>query len=183
MDDKTKIITNESVDKNENSGGHTVIRGVDSTDSKSINSEDRKLVGYFTSYSKTLKGESWNIYEGRNLIGKSNECDITLSEATISEKHAMLVVRQNADTKELMFAIADQQSSNGTFLNSRDTAYQTVLCKHGDIVKIGEYHLLLFCIDTIKLGLSKNENFKSLESVSDKYDYSARNPDSTRIIE
>lgn len=47
------------------------------------------------------------------IVGRSNECDITLAAAHLSRRHAKLVV------KEGMLYVKDLGSSNGTYLNGK----------------------------------------------------------------
>ena len=54
-------------------------------------------------------------------IGRSNKNDIVISEASISEDHALILYR---DEK---FLIDDKLSSNGTFINGNLISDKTVL--------------------------------------------------------
>lgn len=60
-----------------------------------------------------LRGKSFDLQEGDNTIGRSEECDVTLSVEGVSKKHFKVTV----NGKNLY--IQDLGSSNGTFLNSK----------------------------------------------------------------
>lgn len=53
----------------------------------------KPLVGFLYSISRTGFGEYWPVHIGPNVIGRSSRCDISLPEGTVSEEHAVLVVR------------------------------------------------------------------------------------------
>jgi hypothetical protein len=63
-------------------------------------------------------------------IGRQADCDIVINDPTVSRKHATLIIENN------QFAIRDEQSVNGTFVNgNKITGYQAL--KENDIVKVG----------------------------------------------
>lgn len=64
----------------------------------------------------TLKSE--------NIVGRSNDCDITLAAAHLSRRHAKLMV------KEGLLYVKDLGSSNGTYLNGKRVTEARV--KRGD---------------------------------------------------
>lgn len=162
---------------------HTVVHDVST--GEDIAEDNRKITGYFTSYSRTETGESWIIRQGRNVIGSNRgKCTIYLGEDRVTEIHANLTVRRSGKDNRLMFVLTDASSTNGTFVNEEDIEYTPKELQHGDIVKIGGYELLIFVIDTEKLNLKVNENFKAKDAIGSEdegYDYSVRNPNSTRI--
>jgi hypothetical protein len=63
-------------------------------------------------------------------IGRQADCDIVINDPTVSRRHAILIIEKN------QYAIKDEQSVNGTFVNgNRISGYQVL--KENDIVKIG----------------------------------------------
>jgi hypothetical protein len=69
----------------------------------------------------------------RTTIGRSPDCDIFLDDVTVSRQHAVLH-RSNDG-----FAIEDQGSLNGTFVNRRRIERSDL--SDGDEVQIGKYRL------------------------------------------
>lgn len=60
-----------------------------------------------------LRGQSFELQEGDNTIGRSDECDVVLSVEGVSKKHFKVTVNgKNCYVQDL-------GSSNGTFLNSK----------------------------------------------------------------
>lgn len=53
------------------------------------------------------------LYEGRNLIGRGDECDVILGDAKVSRRHALLTIEPDGAT------LQDLGSTNGTFVNAR----------------------------------------------------------------
>jgi pSer/pThr/pTyr-binding forkhead associated (FHA) protein len=79
-------------------------------------------------------GETFHPQGERTTIGRSPDCGIFLDDVTVSRKHAVLVEREGG------FAIEDQGSLNGTFVNrSRIEGEQRL--SDGDEVQIGKYRL------------------------------------------
>jgi len=64
------------------------------------------------------------IVDGAALLGRSNDCDITLGVAHFSRKHASLTVEEGG------LVVQDLQSSNGTFVNGKRVERATL--KPGD---------------------------------------------------
>lgn len=121
----------------------------------------KPIVGFLYSVSRTGFGEYWPIYIGANTIGRSSKCDIVLAEGTVSEEHAVLVVRMMKNPQKLDASISDERSSHGTMLNDESiSSVRPLECKNGDIITVGEsYQLYLILIDTKALGLETAENF------------------------
>ncbi len=69
----------------------------------------------------------------RTTIGRSPDCDIFLDDVTVSRKHAVLVLKDDA------YFIEDQGSLNGTFLNRR--RIESGRLENGDELQIGKYKL------------------------------------------
>lgn len=59
-----------------------------------------------------------------NIVGRSNDCDITLAAAHLSRRHAQLIV------KEGLLYVKDLGSSNGTYVNGKRVTQARV--KRGD---------------------------------------------------
>ena len=163
MDKKTKIQGAENYESNQDVGMQrkkTTIAGTEAEVAHNAQGITTDLAGFAVSYSNQNTPEYWLLQHGQNIIGSSSECDICLAEATVSSVHAKLVIRRNQNTHELMFTMIDSGSANGTFVNGEDIAYEPYACKHGDIVNIGGYRILLLLFDKEKEQLAMNEAFK-----------------------
>jgi len=78
-------------------------------------------------------GETYPLARDRFTIGRSPESDIFLDDVTVSRRHALLIRRGS------VFAIEDQGSLNGTFVNRRRVEAREL--SDGDEVQIGKYKL------------------------------------------
>ena len=78
-------------------------------------------------------GETYPLDRERLTIGRSPEADIFLDDVTVSRRHAHLL-RQGKG-----FAIKDEGSLNGTFVNRRRV--DSKLLEDGDELQIGKYKL------------------------------------------
>ncbi len=138
-----------------------------------LNQSSKPLVGFLYSISRTGFGEYWPIHIGPNVIGRSAKCDISLPEGTVSEEHAVIVVRLMKNPQKLDASISDERSSHGTMLNGESISSTRPLeCKNGDIITIGEcYQLYLILIDAKSLGLTTADNFISISSEEYDDDY------------
>jgi len=92
----------------------------------------RKLVGWFVTYSFDAMGVDYKIYEGRNVIGRDVDCNITVNDRMMSGKHAVLLFRADK------YSLTDNQSSHGTFVNDEDIELEPRYLKDRDLVRMGE---------------------------------------------
>ena len=92
----------------------------------------RKLVGWLVSYTLDEMGVDFKLYEGRNIIGRDMDCNITVSDQMVSGKHAVILFRAGK------YSITDQQSSHGTFVNGDDIELEPRYIKDNDEIRIGE---------------------------------------------
>lgn len=94
--------------------------------------EARKIVGWLVSYTLDPLGVDFKLYEGRNIIGRDIDCNITINDNMVSSKHAVLLFRAGK------YSITDSQSSHGTFVNGEDIELEPRYLKDGDVIKIGQ---------------------------------------------
>lgn len=110
-------------------GGGTVIR---QPKGASMPSRGRKLVGFLVTYNRTPQGKAYELYEGKNYIGRGRDCDISIpDDAQMSGRH-MSILYRNVDNK---FKYRDEQSSNGTFVN-KELSDEGEL-QNFDIIRLG----------------------------------------------
>jgi FHA domain-containing protein/uncharacterized protein DUF1707 len=72
---------------------------------------------------------------GQITLGRSSSCQLVLSDATVSRRHAALVVRDGT------WRVVDLDSSNGTWVNGRRVIEAEV--RPGDELRLGAARLLL----------------------------------------
>lgn len=109
-------------------GGRTTIRPPKGTSQQ----KGRKLVGFLVSYNRNPLGKSYEIYEGKNFVGRDRSCDICIpDDGQISGRH-MSILYRNVDNK---FKYRDEQSSNGTFVN-KELSDEGEL-QNFDIIRLG----------------------------------------------
>lgn len=99
---------------------------------KRVYRETRKLVGWLVSYTLDPMGIDFKLYEGRNIIGRDMDCNITVNDSMVSSRHAVLLFRAGK------YSITDSQSSHGTFVNNRDIELEPCYLSDGDIIQIGQ---------------------------------------------
>lgn len=91
----------------------------------------RKLVGWLVSYSFDPMGVDFKLFEGRNIIGRDVDCNITVNDGLMSGKHAILLYRDNK------YKISDNLSTHGTFVNDIDIEDEHCELHDGDSIKLG----------------------------------------------
>ena len=125
------------------------------------NAQNQKpIVGFLYSISKSAAGEFWPLRIGSNSIGRSADCDICLGEATVSEQHAVLVVRQMKNPEKIIASVCDARSTCGTMINGESLGFDQRECFNGDIITIGEHYDLYFIlIDAKQIGLNVCRDF------------------------
>lgn len=92
---------------------HTVIRRPGMTPGMQ-QATGRRLVGFLVTYNRDPMGKAFNIYEGRNYIGRDASCDISVPDDSQMSGRHMSILYRTVDDK---FKFRDEQSSNGTFVN------------------------------------------------------------------
>lgn len=121
------------------SGGHTVIRVLGDN---GANAEGgRKVVGVLATYSLNPAGEVFKIYEGRNMIGRTNTNDIIINDDNVSKEHLLIFFNE----AEGVYWAKDQFSSNGTYINGR-FARGEIEIKTNDVIVIGKTKLVFLAI-------------------------------------
>lgn len=122
-------------------GGGTVIR----QPKGAAAGKGRKLVGFLVTYNGDPLGKAFNLYEGKNFIGRDQSCDISLPwNHQMSGRH-MSILYRNVDNK---FKYRDEQSSNGTFVN-KELSDEGELQNY-DIIRLGNTVFIFIAIP--KLG-------------------------------
>lgn len=129
----------------------------------SADTTHKPIMGFLYSVSRTGVGEYWPLYMGLNTIGRATNCSVRLSEATISDNHAEIVIRQMKNPDSVLVSIQDARSTCGTLLNGSSLGFDAHECHNGDIITIGEHYELYFIlIDAKALGLKVREDFVSV---------------------
>lgn len=138
---KTSLINedpNATIEQSKNSGekevNHTIFfdEMEDESGKKHIEVRSRrKLVGWLVSYTLDEMGTDFRLYEGRNVIGRKVDCQITISDNTVSGQHAVVLFRNGK------FSVTDMQSSQGTFVNDEDIELDPRYLNDGDTIRIG----------------------------------------------
>jgi len=136
----------------------------------------KPIVGFLVSVSRTTEGEFWVLRQGQNTIGSGTNCNIALSESSVSGLHAVLAIHRNpGDSNRLNIGLMDRGSSIGTFVNGNYIGFNPCQCKNFDKINIGNYELLLMLFDTVDFDMKKSDIFIS----KDDFDYSDRDSYST----
>lgn len=127
----------------------------------------KPMMGILYSVSRTPYGEFWPLYVGPNTIGRGSNNSIYLSEASVSENHATIIIRKmqkQGNSNGIFVFVQDTGSMCGTLLNGDTLDFNPRECKSGDIITIGaNYELYLLLIDPDALGLKTKPDFQSTE--------------------
>ena len=94
--------------------------------------ETRKLVGWLVSYPLDSMGVDFKLYEGRNIIGRDAECNISVNDNMVSGRHAVILFRAGK------YSITDSQSTHGTFVNNEDIELEPRYLQDGDLIRMGK---------------------------------------------
>jgi len=74
-------------------------------------------------------GREYRLGPKRVLVGRTDQCDITLNDSSVSRKHASI------EAKDGRFLLQDLKSTNGTLVNGK--SIDVYLLNHGDKIRIG----------------------------------------------
>jgi pSer/pThr/pTyr-binding forkhead associated (FHA) protein len=98
------------------------------------------IVGWLVALDGQQKGEDFRVRDCQNTIGSDANCDIVLTDSTISAKHASLRY------KEGKFILTDLDSTNGSYLNEDRESIAREDLKDNDIVRFGDVRLKFKCL-------------------------------------
>ncbi|OUR93701.1 hypothetical protein A9Q84_19760 [Halobacteriovorax marinus] len=94
-----------------------------------------------------LRGEEFELQEGENSLGRSEDCDIHFPVNGVSKKHMMITV-----TGDVAY-LQDMGSSNGTFLNGKIAKRATV--KNKDKIALPDSILQVVYVEEKKVIIKK----------------------------
>jgi len=105
----------------------------------------RYVVGWLIGITGTVRGESYPIRIGRNIMGRDRKSDIVVGDEQASAHHADLVFRLD----EKRFILMDHNSTNGTYVNEEEIEPRRDL-KPLDEIRIASQKYLFFplCSET-----------------------------------
>lgn len=102
-----------------------------------IHSSKRYVVGWLVALNGALRGESFPVRMGRNVIGRDKRSDVVIHDEQASSHHADLVFRP----EERRFILMDHNSTNGTYVNEMEIEPRRDLAAK-DVIRIGAQRFL-----------------------------------------
>ena len=107
------------------------------------------LRGFIVTYQANTKGDFWPLNGGRVTVGRSSsgdQIDIPLADATISSRHAMIVV----DGTTGSVSVEDTGSTNGTYVNEEHLGFNGRReLRDGDRVRFGGFTTIVKLIGRV----------------------------------
>ena len=97
----------------------------------------RYVVGWLVGLNGAMRGESFAIRIGRNVLGRDKKSDIVVNDDQASSHHADLVFRP----EERRFILMDHNSTNGTYVNESEIEPRRDL-SGTDVIRIGSHRFL-----------------------------------------
>jgi len=97
----------------------------------------RYVVGWLIGLNGAVRGESYAVRMGRNVLGRDRRSDIVVNDDQASSHHADLVFRP----EEKRFILMDHNSTNGTYVNEAEIEPRRDLALK-DIVRIGSHRFV-----------------------------------------
>ncbi len=97
------------------------------------------LRGFLITYQTNTKGDYWPLYGGRLTVGRASsgdQVDIPLADATISSRHASIVIDGVAGAVQ----VEDTGSTNGTYVNDEHLGFNGKReLRDGDRLRLGGF--------------------------------------------
>lgn len=90
-------------------------------------------VGWIVALGGSHRGHDFRLVTGRNVIGTAADCDLVLTDAYLSSKHAA-IRHENG-----RFTLIDLDSTNGTYLNDRRISKEELI--DNDKIRLGRTEL------------------------------------------
>ena len=108
----------------------------------------RRVIAVLVSYSWKPEGQVFPIREGRNLIGRGEECDVRVpDDPMLSLVNTHITFRQS-------FTVGDMVSMGGTYLNGEAVEEQFRPLNNLATIRAGSTQLLFVVIDPKLLGVA-----------------------------
>ena len=92
--------------------------------------EEKTLMGWLAVIEGSCRGEGFRLYQGRNIVGSSSQCDIVVPDEGVQDRHLSIRCSKGK------WVLTDLDSDGGTQLNGK-RVYRTEL-SDGDKVKAGK---------------------------------------------
>ena len=102
-----------------------------------INVLKRYVVGWLVGLNGSVRGESFPVRMGRNVLGRDKRSDVVIHDEQASSHHADLVFRP----EERRFILMDHNSTNGTYVNEHEIEPRRDLSAN-DVIRIGSQKFL-----------------------------------------
>ncbi len=96
----------------------------------------------------------WPLSEGSNLVGRDRDCAVRIDSATLSRRHARIVVTGTESTLE------DLESKNGTSVNGERVEHAVVL-KDNDRIQLGSVTVTYRVFETLPSTLTRQGGWSS----------------------
>ena len=93
------------------------------------------------------RGE-WLLSEGSSLVGRDRDCAVRIDSATLSRRHARIVVTTEGTTLE------DLESKNGTFVNGQRVTHAVVL-EDNDRIRLGSVTVTYRVLENLPSTLTR----------------------------
>ena len=90
----------------------------------------------------------WVLSEGSNFVGRDRDCAVRIDSATLSRRHARIVVTGTESTLE------DLESKNGTLVNGQRVEHAVVL-KDNDQIQLGSVTVTYRMFETLPSTLTR----------------------------
>jgi DNA-binding winged helix-turn-helix (wHTH) protein len=91
----------------------------------------------------------WLLSEGSNVLGRDRECAVRVDSATVSRRHARIVVAPEETTVE------DLRSKNGTRVNGRRVERRVAL-RDGDRIEVGSVTIRYRTLDGLTSTVTRD---------------------------
>jgi pSer/pThr/pTyr-binding forkhead associated (FHA) protein len=69
-------------------------------------------------------------------FGRDEDCDVSLDDELVSQRHAMLEVVLTPDDNRVDYILQDKKSTNHTYVNDQRVDHRYL--KNGDVIRIGK---------------------------------------------
>ena len=151
-----------------------------------IDLQPRPLAGVLYSVSGDDCGEIFPVYVGRNTIGSEPDCDVYLSERTVSPNHAVLLVRiiTNDGNRHVTMNLTDYDSAFGTSVNGVRLGYDRESLQGNEIIQIGvSYRFVFIPLDAEAYGLGQEPGFEAVRRVENRPAPHVAAPDSFMTVD
>jgi len=120
-----------------------------------------------------IRGKEFELKEGENILGRSDDCDLVIAQDGVSKRHLKLTISKDSAY------IEDLGSSNGTIVNGKTIS--KISLKNGDKIVLPNIIFQILYVQEVKKIIKKQVSKVAQNQDDDTEDFESEKPSDTLV--